>query len=183
MSGGPTDGTVEVVPYDSTWPASFEVERVALSAAMPCALSIEHIGSTSVQGLASKPTLDILVVVPSVADVVACVGALEAIGYDYRGPRDGEHHQFFRKVSVGKRTHHLHVLTAGSSEPDEYRLFREFLVAVPSAAARYEAYKWELAAAHANERMAYVSAKEKFVDGLMIEAEAWSAARRIGEAT
>ena len=54
---------VEVVEYDPTWPERFARERSSLVRALPEALMIEHIGSTSVTGLSAKPTIDILVVV------------------------------------------------------------------------------------------------------------------------
>jgi len=57
---------VEVVEYDPTWPDKFAQERESLARALPDALAIEHIGSTSVPGLCAKPTLDILIVVSSI---------------------------------------------------------------------------------------------------------------------
>lgn len=183
-----TDGSIEVVAYRPEWVALFERERAVLSTAFGArALSIEHIGSTSVPGMASKPTIDVLVVVPAIDDVVpSCVGALEEIGYDYRGPFFGEEgsHVVFRKIVGGKRIVHLHVSSSDSPEPARYRLFRSFLIAVPEAAARYEACKWSLLDSCGGDRDVYVGEKQRFVDGLMAEADSWqSAAGRSAEAT
>ncbi len=150
------DRTVEVLPYDPGWPAKLKLERELLAEALPSALSIEHIGSTSVPGLSAKPTLDILVVLESLDEALARIEQLASIGYDYRPGSfvKEDDHLFFRKVVNGKRIHHLHVLADSSPEPAEYRLFRDFLIARPDAAARYEKEKLALAAKHQDDRAA-----------------------------
>jgi GrpB-like predicted nucleotidyltransferase (UPF0157 family) len=69
-----------VVAYDPAWPVRFTAERQLLVAAMPAALSIEHMGSTSVPGLAAKPIIDIVAVVPEVDAVLADLRPLERLG-------------------------------------------------------------------------------------------------------
>src|SRR4051812_21455376 len=121
--------TVEVASYCEAWPDQFLVERALLAQAMPGALAIEHIGSTSVPGLSAKPTIDILMVVDDVSRVHTNHAGAEQLGYQYRPnsfPDDGDH-LFFRKVSNGVRTHHLHILAASSPRVAEYRLFRDYL--------------------------------------------------------
>lgn len=165
-----TDGTLEVVDYDPGWPARFEAERAALVAAVPTLfLSVEHIGSTSVPGLAAKPTIDILGVVDELDEVVRAVEPLAAARYDYRPGafRDGERHLFFRKVRSGKRLVHFHVLAASSPRVDEYRLFRDYLRTNPAVGARYGEYKRALAARFADQRHAYVDTKQGEVDRLL----------------
>lgn len=172
--GGRPDPVLELVPYDPAWPAAFERERALLAAAVPGALSIEHIGSTSIPGMLAKPTLDILVVLARAGDVLAREEQLAAIGYDYRpGSFPDEEHLFFRKVVDGKRKVHLHVLGATSPDPAGYRLFREYLVACPRAAARYRSAKLALAERVGYNRSAYVAAKERVVDELLHDARAW----------
>lgn len=130
------------------------------------AITIEHIGSTAVPGLAAKPTIDILVVVASLDDVVARVPSLETLGFSYRP--DNTHvgqpdHLFFRRVVDGKRTHHLHVVADGSPEIASYRLFRDTLRNDPVLALEYEQLKVRLASDHATERALYVATKEQWV--------------------
>jgi GrpB-like predicted nucleotidyltransferase (UPF0157 family) len=171
-----TDGTVEVVDYDPAWPARFEAERALLVDAVPgLFLSVEHIGSTSVPGLAAKPTIDILGVVDGLDEVVRAVEPLAAAGYDYRPGAfpDGERHLFFRKVRSGKRLVHLHVLAASSHRVDEYRLFRDFLRANQPVAARYGEYKRALAARFSHDRQRYVDTKQGEVDVMLEEARSW----------
>ena len=70
MADAPDDSSlmspVVVVPYDPEWPRRFEALRVPIwNALRGVAIAIEHVGSTSVPGLAAKPVIDIDVIVPS----------------------------------------------------------------------------------------------------------------------
>ncbi|NUP48152.1 MAG: GrpB family protein [Catenulispora sp.] len=173
-----TARTVEVVAYDPAWPKQFAVEQSLLAQALPDALAIEHIGSTSVPGLCAKPTIDVLVVVADVNLVLDRTAALTRLGYEHRPGSFAEdpEHLFFRKVENGKRTHHLHVLEAGSPVPEQYRLFRDFLIADGEAAARYGRAKQDLARRYATERARYVAEKPQVVDALIAQARRWRTA-------
>ncbi len=81
---------IEVLPYDKKWKQAFLDIKVELETALglkpapgALALSIEHVGSTSVEGLAAKPIIDIDVVVKP-EDVEAAIKALAAIAYEHR---------------------------------------------------------------------------------------------------
>ncbi len=184
-SGEVPDTTVDVVDADPAWPLVFAEERRRLADVLPGAVAIEHIGSTSVPGLASKATIDILVVVGS-ADLAAAVPVLQALGYLYvpASFTDDPDHAFLHRLREGKRTHHLHLVSAGSPLPDRYLLFREYLRAHPDAAARYAAVKRELAARHPIDRDRYVEEKPAVVVELLTEATRWAgsggSARPIG---
>jgi GrpB-like predicted nucleotidyltransferase (UPF0157 family) len=170
---------VEVVDPDPTWPARFEAERLLLVAALPTAESIEHIGSTSVPGLAAKPIIDIIAVVPGTAAITADFPALERLGYRHRPwvfAGDGEH-LFFPKDTAGRRTHHLHVFGRTSPLPRQNRVFRDYLAAHPAAARRYEAAKREAAQRHPDSRARYAEAKEAVMRLLLAEASRWGETR------
>jgi GrpB-like predicted nucleotidyltransferase (UPF0157 family) len=166
---------VEVVPYDPNWPAQFELERQRLMCVLPGALSIEHIGSTSVVGLAAKPIIDIAAVVPEVCEIAADISGLARLGYVFRPLifADDEDHLYFVKDTAGKRTHHLHVFGAVSPLPQENRIFRDYLAAQPDAARRYEAAKRKAAEAHPDSRARYADAKEAVMLELVEEARLW----------
>ena len=165
---------VEVVDYDPPWPTQFAQERESLAQAVPDALAIEHIGSTSVPGLCAKPTFDILVVVGSIDSFLAHEPSLIALGYEQRDSfTEDEQHAFFRKVVDGRRTHHLHVLTQDSPRPAEYLLLRDYLRANASAAEEYAQVKWDLATEYATRRDRYVTVKSDYVTALMNKARAW----------
>jgi GrpB-like predicted nucleotidyltransferase (UPF0157 family) len=169
---------VEVVAYDPAWPGLFEAERRILAKALPRAVSVEHVGSTSVLGLAAKPIIDIVVVVPKIADVVADVTPVEQLGYEYR-PRvfaGDPDHEFFVKDTDGRRTHHLHVFDAASPRPQANRVFRDYLATHPDAARRYAAAKRQAAAAHPDSRARYGNAKEAVTREVLAEAVVWGRA-------
>jgi GrpB-like predicted nucleotidyltransferase (UPF0157 family) len=170
---------VEVVDHDPAWPALFEAERRLLVAALPSARSIEHIGSTSVPGLAAKPIIDIAAVVPGIAAIAADVAALERLGYQYRPWvfADDEEHLFFPKDTAGRRTHHLHVFGSSSPLPRQNRVFRDYLATHPEAAGRYAAAKREAAHRHPDSRARYAEAKEAVMRLVLAEASRWGATR------
>jgi GrpB-like predicted nucleotidyltransferase (UPF0157 family) len=162
------DSTVDVVPHRAEWAAEFARIADALSRAVgDVALSVEHIGSTAIPGLAAKPTIDIMMVVRSSEAFLAVLAKVEALGFDHR-PNNTmvghDDHLFLRKVEDGQRTHHLHVLRAGAPEIEEYRRFRDALRQDPSLAREYEALKLELARVHASDRKSYVEAKSTWVN-------------------
>jgi GrpB-like predicted nucleotidyltransferase (UPF0157 family) len=168
---------VDVVTYDPSWPGRFEAERQRLGDALPGALSIDHVGSTSVPGLAAKPIIDIVVVVPEAEEIAADVSALDRLGYVFRPlafPEDGDH-LFFVKDTAGRRTHHLHVFGARSSKPQENRVFRAYLAAHPEEARRYEAAKRAAAEAHPDSRGRYAGAKEAVMFELLERSRVWGA--------
>ena len=75
---------VEIFEYDPDWPVQFQrIRRAVTRALADVALSIEHVGSTSVPGLAAKPILDIDVVVRTTADVTNAIELLANIGYTH----------------------------------------------------------------------------------------------------
>jgi GrpB-like predicted nucleotidyltransferase (UPF0157 family) len=164
---------VVVVPYDPAWPQIFAREARLLADALPGALSIEHVGSTSVPGLAAKPVIDIVVVVVDVAEVD--VSALAPLGYTFRPHAfpDDPDHLFLVKDTAGVRSHHLHVFAEGSPWPVRNRTFRDYLAAHPDAARRYAAAKRAAADLHPGSRARYGDAKEEVMMRLVDEARAW----------
>jgi GrpB-like predicted nucleotidyltransferase (UPF0157 family) len=127
--------------------------------------AVEHIGSTSVPGLAAKPIIDVMVAVRSLSDAPACVGPLAAVGYEYVPKHEAvmPERRFFRRGPSGAGTHHLHMVERSSAFWEEHLLFRDYLRARPEAAAEYERLKRELAARHGSDRGAYTDAKTDFI--------------------
>lgn len=167
--------TVEVVAYDPAWPEVFEAMRAELRAAVPEATAIEHVGSTSVPGLSSKPTIDVLLVLDGFDATDATALRLAMLRFEHRAAAFApeRRHLFFRKVRTDGLSVHLHVLPPDSPEPAEYLLFRDFLRATPAVAARYGHDKLDLAHRFANDRASYVVRKEPIVEALLTEARAW----------
>ena len=165
-------GTVQVVPYTPLWASLFQDEYKRLMDALGSrALDIQHIGSTSVPGLAAKPILDVAIAVATEADVVACVPLLEAIGYTYRGDRGPSEGYFFDQGTEERLTHYLHMLLMSNPVWQHNLRFRDYLIAHPTIRDRYMELKQKLAIQYVTNRAAYTAAKAEFIQHVL--AEAW----------
>ena len=153
-----------IEPYDPSWPSKFVEEREAINQAMGQLVegSIEHIGSTAVQGLAAKPVIDIMAGVRTLADSRAAFDPLANLGYLY-APYKPELMHWFCKPSEAHRTHHLHLVEYLSPRWLAVIGFRDYLRSHPDAAKEYESLKRELAQRFRFDREAYTEAKSTFV--------------------
>ena len=117
---------VLIVDYDSQWPQLFEREATRIRVALGSqALSIEHVGSTSLSGLAAKPKIDILLVVTNSADESTYIPALEESGYKLQ-IREADWHE--HRMLKGPDTDvNLHVFSQGCEEIERMLLFRNWL--------------------------------------------------------
>lgn len=159
-----TDEPVRIVPYDPRWPERFERERAALEAVIGSWVvgGIHHVGSTAVPGLDAKPVIDVLVGVEDLASSRACFDPLATLNYLYAPYRPEEMH-WFCKPNPSRRTHHLHLVPAGSPRFRDELAFRNHLRTHPTAAAEYATLKRELAERFEHDREAYTNAKTEFI--------------------
>lgn len=125
---------------------------------------IEHVGSTSVRGLDSKPIIDVAIAVPELLELEA-VQRLTSAGFDYRGDEGGNGGHVLVEFDgeAEWRIAHLHVVEAGSQQWDNYLRFRDRLRADAEVRRQYAVLKRGLAAAHPDDRAAYTAAKTEFV--------------------
>jgi GrpB-like predicted nucleotidyltransferase (UPF0157 family) len=166
--------------YDPQWPQLFAIEeRLLWQALSASAVQIEHIGSTSVPGLAAKPIIDISVAVRDLAEVSACVGALAEMGYVEVSINPLFQRRLFSKGSYNEGTHHLHFTMHGSAMWAEPLLFRDYLRAHPAAAAWYQQVKRASATKHQNDLNGYHDEKAGCVETLMEQARAWQANEKV----
>lgn len=162
----PVEGRIRVVPYDSSWPERFERERELLLGVLDDHVlgGIHHVGSTSVPGLAAKPTIDIMAGVAGLEEARACFAPLAQAEYDYAPYRPDEMHWFCKPDPV-QRTFHLHLVPHHSRRFAATLAFRDLLRTDPARAADYEALKHRLAERFADDREAYTAAKADFILG------------------
>lgn len=161
---GPSTDVVVVEP-DPTWPQWYDALAARVRDALgPRVLWLQHVGSTSVPGLAAKPVIDADLVVADPDDEAAYVPALEAAGFDLtvREPWWYGH----RLLKYDDPRCHLHVFGPDSPEVVRHRLFRDWLTRDADDLARYAAVKRE--AAEAAQRlgehgMEYNARKESLV--------------------
>jgi GrpB-like predicted nucleotidyltransferase (UPF0157 family) len=173
-SGG-RGGSVELVPYDPTWPARFEAWRDRLAGPLDgVATRIAHIGSTSVPGLSAKAIVDVMVCVDDVEDEPRYVPQCEAAGLTLIS-RDDEH-RFL--VTTGPRPIdvHVHVCATGGNFERDHLLFRDFLRTHDEARDAYDAMKQEVARRWREDRMGYTYSKSDLILELLERAEEWATA-------
>jgi GrpB-like predicted nucleotidyltransferase (UPF0157 family) len=158
------DEPIQLATPDPTWPTQFEQERVTLDGAIGEWISggIHHVGSTAVSGLEAKPIIDILAGVHDLETARACFGPLADLGYLY-APYLPEKMHWFCRPHPARRTHHLHLVPAGSQRYRDELAFRDRLRSDPQVAGRYASLKRELAEQHRDDRDAYTEAKSAFV--------------------
>ena len=159
---------VRIVPYDPDWPAEFEAEKARLVPVLAPWLAgeIQHVGSTSVPGLAAKPVIDILAEVRSLEESRAAIEPLQALSY-WWAPYEAELMNWFCKPSLQHRTHHLHLVVPESRAWREELAFRDALRAEPETALAYEVLKRRLADDHMHDREAYTLAKTEFIEAVL----------------
>jgi GrpB-like predicted nucleotidyltransferase (UPF0157 family) len=176
---------VSIVEYDEHWPQEFARLAAPLRHALgDLALRIDHIGSTSVPGLAAKDRIDIQVTVAQLDDTVS--RALVAIGYtertgisaDHRPPRatgpDSDWEKRLFAPPPGQRPTNLHVRIAGRANQRYALLFRDYLRTHPMAAEAYAELKRRLAP-WMPDTATYADVKDPACDLIICAAEGWAA--------
>lgn len=154
---------IEVVPYDPTWPTIFEEIRTRLWPALAdLASSIEHVGSTSVVGLAAKPVIDISIVVPSEQQLAPAIARLAALGYRHLGNLGIAGREAFERPIESPR-HNLYLCPAGSLGLTNHLAVRDYLRHHPAAVAAYAQLKLELAQRFPYDIDRYVDGKTDFI--------------------
>jgi GrpB-like predicted nucleotidyltransferase (UPF0157 family) len=171
LIGGAEKREIKVVDYDLDWPKKFETHaRVIADALGGSALRIEHVGSTSVPGLAAKPIIDVLVVVLDSADESAYLLQLEAVGYVLRVREpDWNEHRMFR---TPEKDVHIHIYSAGCPEIRRNLTFRDRLRRNTDDRRRYEQTKRELAAQEWSDMNAYAAAKTEMIESIIAASQA-----------
>jgi GrpB-like predicted nucleotidyltransferase (UPF0157 family) len=164
---------VQVVPYDPGWPVRFEAWRGRLAGLLgPVACRIEHVGSTSVPGLAAKPIVDIQVSVADMGDEDRYVPPCEAAGLQFRFRDDA--HRYFYPPPGQPREVHVHVCQQGDDWERQHLLFRDYLRASAAGRDAYVAAKQRAARVWADQGAAYTEAKSEVILGILDQAEAWA---------
>ncbi|MGW6916999.1 GrpB family protein [Kitasatospora sp. NPDC054939] len=165
---------IEIVDHDPAWPGLFAESGARLRAALgDVAVRIDHIGSTSIPGLAAKPVIDVQVSVRSFEPLDAYRLPLEALGLVHRADNPERTKRYFREAPGTRRTH-LHVRQLGSFSEQFALLFRDFLRCHPADAAHYGEVKRSLAAQYAGDRPGYTTAKDPHVWDIVRRADTWA---------
>ena len=159
---------VIVLPYDTAWKIAFEdIKKDIESVIGDLIIGIEHVGSTSVEGLSAKPIIDIDVIIKdySVFDLV--VSKLEMIGYLHEGDlgiKDREAFTYSNKLHLQK--HHLYVCPQYSKELHRHVTFRNYLRSNQEAVKKYSLVKETAAKLFPYEIGKYIEYKSPCIEEL-----------------
>jgi GrpB-like predicted nucleotidyltransferase (UPF0157 family) len=162
-----TDQRVEIVPYDPAWLDRFADQQGAVSAVLGPWLAgpVEHVGSTSVDGLPAKPVVDMLAPVQSLEAAQTAVGVLEADGWLFWPDDPCRHYRlWFLRPTPDARTHHLHVIERDHPQARALLAFRDALRGDPGLRREYAELKRRLAGQYGENRNAYTNAKGDFIE-------------------
>jgi GrpB-like predicted nucleotidyltransferase (UPF0157 family) len=161
--------TIVVADYDPAWAERFRQGETKIRAALgEAALAIEHIGSTSVPGLAAKPIVDILLVVEDSSDEASYAPALESAGYVLR-VREPDFHEH-RMLRTAAKDVHVHVFSPQSPEIERYLLLRDHLRENEEDRELYARTKRALATRNWPSMQHYAEAKTEVIEGIIARA-------------
>ena len=165
--------SLRLVPSDPAWPAQYARLAAEIRAALGAVLlDVQHVGSTAVPGLLSKPVIDIAIAVASERDAGVCVAPLVALGYQHRGPHgDDPQRRYFVRDAGGVRIVQVHLYMLPAVAWDALLTFRDALRAHAHLAAAYTSEKLRVAERVQWNKAEYAIAKGPFVRRALVTSE------------
>ena len=163
---------VELQPHNEIWAQQFNgLKSEFINELDSLILAVEHVGSTSIEGISAKPILDIDIVINDVSLFPKVCASLEKMGYIYQGNQGIEGREAFKinaneLLNRNKPPHHLYVCSLDSEELKRHLAFRDYLRQHPDEAKEYEVLKKSLAAT-VNTREEYTEGKTEFVEAIL----------------
>ena len=162
---------VVVLPYDEQWRQDFLRIKAELTNTLgQLTIGIEHVGSTSVQGLSAKPIIDIDVVIRDCTVLDEVIAALGAIGYLHEGDLGIAGREAFKYEGKDHlRKHHLYVCPEDSQELKRHLAFRDYLRTHSDAVREYSRIKEEGARVSPSDIDKYMEHKTPFIEKIYKE--------------
>ncbi|MEK7228130.1 MAG: GrpB family protein [Patescibacteria group bacterium] len=162
--------------YNPEWVEQFEVIKKRVEDVFgEKALSIEHVGSTSIHGMFAKPLIDVLVSVENIENLQGETGGMESLGYlhgrDYIEPRSL---LFFKMTDEEQKLENIHVCEKGSAKTKQFLIMRDFFRAFPDKAKEYSDLKRKNFEEFPDDYPAYRAAKTPFLQKAEQEAYEWN---------
>ncbi|QRN82323.1 GrpB family protein [Chloroflexota bacterium] len=166
--------TIEVLPYDREWPGFYQAEADKIAPILgENLIALHHIGSTSVPGLAAKPTIDILAVVKDLEQMDVLNLRLADLGYQPRGENGIAGRRYFDKKDGDVHLFHLHAFQENHPAIEEHLIFRDYLRSHPERCSEYAALKHDIAEIYKFEPVRYTDGKADFIQKTIEAAKAW----------
>ena len=173
----PKTRTIQVIDYDPQWAIAFNELKQVLWNKLDCLVqNIEHVGSTSIPGLAAKPIIDIDIIIESDRVLPTVISYLQELGYLYEGDLGIKGREAFARKSnnvpydgTGKiwQNHHLYVCPQDSEALVRHLTFRDYLRSHSEERMAYGELKRQLAQKFPYDLDAYLEGKSPFVERLM----------------
>lgn len=164
------DEPVIIVDYDPKWEMTFQALRDGIAPKLgELLVCMEHVGSTSIPGMAAKPIIDIDIVVRSSEDIPPAIERLSSLGYRHVGDLGIAGREAFESPKGGA-AHHLYLCSSESRALKRHITFRDYLRSHPREAKEYSALKKALSIEHRHDRVAYTDAKTEFVEDILRKA-------------
>src|SRR4030095_12910329 len=165
---------VEVVKYNSDWKNQYSAEAEKIKKA--CGdkiLTIEHAGSTSVEGLAAKPTIDIYIGTKTLSDAHSMISCMTGLGYEYVTKYENElpFRRYFVKRGGDEDSYHIHVTPAPHPFRRDNLLFRDYISVNSNARKDYESLKLKLSENDWEKRIDYSYAKDELCQRIKNESQ------------
>ena len=162
MSEQASSRVIEVVDYQPTWIDEFQSYAEQLKPLLEgLVIGIEHVGSTSVVGLAAKPIIDIDIVISSRVVLERVIQKLATVGYRHIGNDGIPGREAFAWPS--EKRHHLYVCAVNAHNLHNHLIFRDYLRAHPEVAATYGQLKKSLAQKYRRNAESYCESKTEFI--------------------
>ena len=164
--------TVKLEEYNPKYKELFCKEKEhLLNLLQDRVVQIEHVGSTSMPGIVSKPIIDMVVAVKDLNKIKEIEDILVGEGYIYRGPIEAENdrYQFLKGNSI-KRDFHIYFTTLNSNVWYDYVLYRDYMLSHENELKKYETLKKKLAKLYPNDRRNYLKHKQGFINEIHVKA-------------
>jgi GrpB-like predicted nucleotidyltransferase (UPF0157 family) len=187
---------IDIVPYNAEWPNWFELIKAKLERCLgSLALSIDHIGSTSVPGLGSKNRIDVQVSVSEISGtiqdpldqcLIAAGFSKSKFAMDHRPPGDSSADENWQKLFLTgsnldpRFDFNVHIRAKNNKNHQYALVFRDYLRRHPHVAIAYQQLKEKLAKYHPESIEAYVDIKDAACDIILSAAADWSKKVRSG---
>ena len=161
-------GEVRLEKSNKEWKESFEIEKENLEKIFKgIALKIEHVGSTSIEGISAKPIIDIAVAVKKLNDFEKVRDEFYNIK-DYSIKEDSPSDEILvRKGNPEEITHFIHIMEYNSERYKNQILFRDYLRTHEAERVEYEELKIKLAKKYKNDRKKYTANKNDFIQKVL----------------
>lgn len=164
-----------VVLYDPQWKVLFQQIALPIREALGgIAKRIDHVGSTSIEGIAAKPVIDIQISVDDFEPFAPIQTALERLNYQWRSENVDKSKRYFREIDGARQQVHIHVRRYGSWSEQMSLLFRDYLRTHPDDRNRYGNLKIELAKKFRHDRAAYIQGKDALIWQILRRAHDWT---------